>query len=75
MNVLSMAAPSRPDGAPPPFGPMMVQKIEWFECPPALLRSTLRTSSGTELNPRSRSSTDFLASSGCFSNAAFALLT
>ena len=55
-------------------GPMICQNIEWFECPPPLLRTAVRMSSGTESSPRSRSSTDFAARSAWFASAAFTLL-
>src|SRR5689334_7876054 len=70
-----MAAASLPDGSPPLFGPMTCQKREWFQCPPPLLRTAVRTASGTELMPRISSSSDFPCHSGAFSNAAFTLVT
>src|SRR5260221_9985844 len=42
-----MASANVPFGAPPAFGPMIFQKKEWLECPPALFRTTVRIDSGT----------------------------
>ena len=74
-NADLIASAIAPLGAPPAFGPMICQNIEWFACPPPLLRTAVRMSSGTLLMPRSRSSMLFDCSWGCFSSAAFRLVT
>ena len=38
-------------GAPPAFGAISVQNIEWFQWPPPLLRTAPRMSSGTVAMP------------------------
>ena len=42
-----MASAMAPLGSPPALGPMMVQNMEWFTCPPPLLRTAVRMASGT----------------------------
>jgi len=42
-----ICSPMAPVGSPPPLGFMIVQNMEWFTWPPPLLRTTVRTSSGT----------------------------
>src|SRR6185437_15966292 len=74
-NAEVIALPTAPLGSPPLPGPMICQNIEWFQWPPPLLRTAVRTDSGTELMPRIKSSRDLPASSGAFSIAAFRLLT
>src|SRR5262245_12093885 len=54
-----MASPILPVGAPPAFGPIHFQNMLWFQCPPPLLRTAVRTSSGTEPISLHRSSIDF----------------
>src|SRR5512146_3328026 len=46
-KVLLIASAILPLGCPPFFGPMIVQKREWLEWPPALLRTAVRMFSGT----------------------------
>src|SRR6266567_4259770 len=70
-----MASAILPVGAPPALGAIHCQNCEWFQCPPPLLRTAVRMSSGTLLMPRHRSSTLLAFSSGCFSSAAFRLVT
>src|SRR4029079_19409421 len=53
-----IADPRSPDGAPPPVGPIISQHIHWFAWPPPLLRTAVRTDSGTPLRFRIRSSID-----------------
>src|SRR5215213_23813 len=65
-NALLIASASFPVGPPPPFGPIVCQNCEWFQWPPALLRTAVRTASGTLFRLRSRSSSDLSASSGAF---------
>src|SRR5690349_16673893 len=71
----STAAARAPDGSPPALGAMIVQKNEWFQWPPPLFRTAVRTASGTAFRFETRSSTLRSASSGAFSIAAFRLLT
>src|SRR5918996_3458808 len=66
-----IASAALPVGAPPAFGAIHFQNIEWFQWPPPLLRTAVRTASGALLMPRHRSSMLLLASSGAFSRAAF----
>ena len=73
-NVSSIAEASAPSGSPPPSGPMISQKSVWFACPPALLRTGIRLSSGSESRFASTSSTGLSAQS-VPSSAAFALST
>src|SRR2546421_12447436 len=40
-----IASPNAPVGSPPAFGPMICQKNEWFQSPPLLLRTEVRTDS------------------------------
>src|SRR5579871_2821946 len=70
-KVLLMASATAPVGLPPFFGPIICQNMVWFTCPPPLLRMTPRTSSGSALRLRKRSSGLLLPSSGCFSIAPF----
>src|SRR5829696_4193250 len=65
-----IARPISPLGDPPAFAAIHFQNIEWFQCPPPLLRTAVRTDSGTSLMPRTSSSSDFPPSSGAFSMAA-----
>src|SRR5699024_11190368 len=58
-NLLSIASASEPVGAPPPFGQSNVQNNEWFACPPPLLRTAVRISSGTASKSEINSSIDF----------------
>src|SRR5690349_20300621 len=46
-NLLLIASASAPLGAPPPLGPMICQNMLWLACPPPLLRTAVRLSSGT----------------------------
>src|SRR5215471_13379490 len=48
-NALLIAVASFPEGSPPLPGPMSSQNIEWFQCPPPLFRTAVRTDSGTLL--------------------------
>src|SRR4051794_6134866 len=45
-NASLIAASRSPEGSPPPFGCMICQKSVWFACPPPLLRTAMRLSSG-----------------------------
>src|SRR5215218_7285658 len=74
-NDALIASASLPVGPPPPFGPIVGQNCEWFQWPPPLLRTAVRTASGTLFRLRSRSSSDLSASSGAFSSAALRLVT
>src|SRR5260370_42552399 len=47
-----ISSASLPFGSPPAFGPMIFQTNEGLACPPPLLRTTVRMSSGTELQSR-----------------------
>src|SRR3954465_5418552 len=58
-NALLMASPSLPLGSPPLLGPMISQNIVWFQWPPPLLRTAVRTDSGTVLMLFINSSSDF----------------
>src|SRR5688572_28230316 len=68
-----------PVGAPPApledAGAIHVQNMLWFQCPPPLLRTAVRTSSGTDAISRHSSSTLLPANAGCFSSAALRLVT
>src|SRR5438270_7272954 len=70
-----IASPTLPPGAPPALGPINSQNNVWFQCPPPLLRTAVRTASGTLLMPESNCSSDCLPSSGAFSTAEFRLVT
>ena len=70
-----IASAIAPVGAPPAFGPITCQNIEWLAWPPPLLRTAVRMSSGTVLMLFSRSSMLFECSSGCLSSAAFRFVT
>src|SRR5580700_9006553 len=70
-----MTSAIAPLGSPPPLGFMIFQYIEWFMCPPPLLRTVARMSSGTALRSRSSSSALFDWRLGYFSRAAFRFLT
>src|ERR1051325_1862144 len=70
-----MASATLPVGAPPALGTIHFQNMLWFQWPPPLLRTAVRMSSGTVLMPRHSSSMFFELSSGCFSSAAFRLVT
>ncbi len=74
-NVLPIASAIAPVGAPPPVGLMIRQNSVWFTCPPPLLRTAVRMSSGTRSMLRSSSSGLMSPRSGCFSIAAFRLFT
>src|ERR687895_563197 len=74
-NDFVIASPAAPVGAPPAFGAIHFQNWLWFQCPPPLLRTAVRMSSGTLLMPRHRSSRLLPASSRCFSSAAFRFVT
>src|SRR6187431_1009045 len=45
-NTSEIASASAPTGSPPPSGDMISQNSEWFACPPPLLRTAVRLSSG-----------------------------
>src|SRR5512132_3945422 len=62
----AIASPAFPVGAPPALGAIHVQNLLWFQCPPPLLRTAVRMSSGMLLISRHRSSRLFDCSSGCF---------
>ena len=64
-----------PEGSPPPLGFMICQNMVWLTWPPPLLRTTVRTSSGTALRSLRSSSAVFLPRSGCFSIAPLRLVT
>src|SRR5262249_32261593 len=71
-----MAWATLPTGAPPPPPFMIFQNIEWFMCPPPLLRTAVRIDSGTMAQLLARSSsTVLLARSGADSRALFRLVT
>ena len=53
----SIAAATSPDGVPPPFGAMIVQKREWFACPPPWFLTAVCLSDGTFERLRRMSST------------------
>src|SRR3954468_14653995 len=63
-KALRIALPRLPPGSPPALGDMICQNIEWFQCPPPLLRIAVRTASGALPTLRIRSSSDLLANSG-----------
>src|SRR5699024_5217011 len=46
-NLASIFSATSPFGFPPPFGESTCQKKLWFECPPPLLRTAVRTFSGS----------------------------
>ena len=69
-----IAASSAPEGSPPPRGCMICQNIEWFQCPPPLLRTAARLSSGIEARFVITSSIDRSAHS-VPSSAAFRFVT
>ncbi len=69
-----MARAKSPEGSPPPPGPMIVQNMLWFKCPPPLFLTAVLISSGTLARSLIISSNAFSSSSGCFSSAAFRLL-
>ena len=76
-NDESMAEARTPLGLPPPCpeGPIICQNIEWLECPPPLLRTAVRMSSGTESMLAKSSSRDPGSASGCFWRALLRLVT
>src|SRR5262245_9550210 len=75
-NALLIACATLPVGAPPPFGPMIFQNIEWFQCPPPLLRTAVRMFSGTIAQLLASSSSRLLpARSGADSRALLRLVT
>src|ERR1035438_6872527 len=43
----TMACATLPTGAPPAFGPMIFQNMEWLMWPPPLFRTAVRMFSGT----------------------------
>ena len=49
-KVASIASLTSPVGSPPPVGDKISQKNEWFACPPPLLRTAVRISSGIASN-------------------------
>src|SRR3981081_1163056 len=53
-NAVLIAAPSFPPGSPPALGAIICQNMEWFQCPPPLLRIGVRTASGSVLTFRIR---------------------
>src|SRR3954468_16263759 len=57
-NPVLIPSASLPLGSPPDFGAISSQNIEWFQWPPPLLRTAVRTASGTELMDFIRSSSD-----------------
>ena len=69
-----MSSASFPLGSPPAFGPMIVQKNEWLACPPPLLRTAVRISSGTAFRLLIKSSIDFEARSGLSLSALLTLV-
>lgn len=64
-----------PEGAPPPSGDRAVQKPLWLACPPPLLRTAVRMSSGTLSSVATRVQMSGASNSGCLSRAAFKLVT
>src|SRR6186713_182373 len=58
-NAPLIASAALPVGAPPAFGAIHVQNFVWFQCPPPLLRTAVRMSSGTLAMLRHNSSTLF----------------
>jgi hypothetical protein len=71
-----MACATCPTGAPPAFGPMIFQNIEWLMWPPPLLRTAVRIFSGTMAQLFANSSSIVLpARSGADSSALLRLVT
>src|SRR5438552_19012138 len=58
-NAPSMAEATSPDGVPPPFGPMIVQKMEWLQWPPPWFLTAPFLSSGIDEKLLRISSTGF----------------
>src|SRR5215207_3049966 len=74
-NAELIASATLPVGAPPAFGAIHFQNMEWFQWPPPLLRTAVRIASGTLLMPRQISSTLFPWRSALFCSALFRLVT
>src|SRR5690242_9447139 len=75
-NVPLMAEARLPTGVPPLPGPIICQNMEWFQCPPPLLRTAVRIFSGTIAQLfASSSSMLFEASAGADSRALFRFVT
>src|SRR5699024_1850818 len=74
-NVSLILSATEPFASPPPFGDKISQKKLWFKCPPPLLRTAVRISSGTASKFLISSSNDLLSRSLCPSNAAFNFVT
>jgi hypothetical protein len=70
-----MSSAILPVGCPPAFGPMMRQNREWLACPPPLLRTTPRMSSGIAFMLLINSSIDFFSRSALPAMALFKLVT
>src|SRR5215210_678591 len=76
-QVMSSARSSSRFSSPPTpeFGASICQNIEWLACPPPLLRTAVRISSGTESSSAIRTSTLPGSASGCFFSVALRLAT
>ena len=74
-KVASIASLTSPVGTPPAFGAKISQKKVWFTCPPPLFLTAVRISSGIASKLLISSSIVLLPNSGCFSIAAFRLVT
>src|ERR1700722_15462710 len=70
-----IASPTAPEGSPPPPFFISFQNIEWFQCPPPLLRTAVRIFSGTLSRLLRSSSIDRACRSGLASRALFKLVT
>src|SRR5574340_281985 len=69
------ASAKAPVGSPPALGPMSTQNMLWFQCPPPLLRTAVRTTSGTAPRFLSSPSRSDAWTPGAFSSAACRLFT
>src|SRR5580704_18829258 len=70
-----IAAARSPDGPVPPLTFRIGQKNEWFQCPPALLRTGPLIASGSESRLESNCSRVLLCKSGYGSSALLRLVT
>ena len=71
---MALEMPGGPPMPAEPTGPIRFQKAVWLECPPPLLRTAPRISSGTSARSRTRSSTGLAARPGWLARAALRLV-